>query len=136
MGASAIAPSNHLMLYAGTGEANNSGDSNFGRGILVSTDGGATWTLRTGPAGIFNRMATAAIAVDPTNENIAYAAMARAGLNGLPGRPGSYKTTDGAVTWINTTSAVATTQSYTDVKIDLNTPTTVYMAVGRVIGSA
>jgi hypothetical protein len=26
------------IIYAGTGEANNSGDSNFGRGILISAD--------------------------------------------------------------------------------------------------
>jgi uncharacterized repeat protein (TIGR01451 family) len=136
MGAIAIAPSNPLVLYAGTGEANNSADSNFGRGILVSTNGGATWTLRTGPGGIFDRMATAAIAVDPTNENIAYAALARAGVNGLLGRPGIYKTTDGGVTWINTTSAITTAQPYTDVKIDLNTSSTIYMAVGRLSGSA
>src|ERR1043166_9586941 len=48
MGAIAIAPSNSSVIYAGTGEANNSLDSNFGRGILVSTDAGVTWTLRTG----------------------------------------------------------------------------------------
>src|SRR6266566_4228373 len=54
MGAIAISPSNPLVLYAGTGEANNSLDSNYGRGILVSTDGGATWTLRTN-AGLFDR---------------------------------------------------------------------------------
>jgi photosystem II stability/assembly factor-like uncharacterized protein len=136
MGAIAIAASNPLVIYAGTGEANNSFDSNFGRGILVSTDGGATWTLRTGPSGIFDRMASAAIAVDPTNENIAYAAMATAGENGLLGRPGIYKTTDGGVTWINTTSAITTAQPYTDVQIDLNAPATVYMAVGRFSGSA
>jgi len=39
MGAIAIAPSNPNVVYAGTGEANNSGDSNFGWGILISTDG-------------------------------------------------------------------------------------------------
>src|SRR5262245_20126266 len=36
MGAAAISRTNPLVIYAGTGEANNSGDSNFGRGILVS----------------------------------------------------------------------------------------------------
>jgi hypothetical protein len=40
MGAVAIARSNPLVVYAGTGEANNVADSNFGRGILVSTNGG------------------------------------------------------------------------------------------------
>ena len=40
MGAIASAPSNPSVIYAGTGEANNSSDSHFGGGILVSTDGG------------------------------------------------------------------------------------------------
>ena len=65
MGAIVIAPSNPLVIYAGTGEANNAGDSNFGRGILVSADGGNTWALRQGPGNVFNRMATSAIAVSP-----------------------------------------------------------------------
>ncbi len=33
------------MILAATGEANNSGDSYFGLGILRSADGGNTWTL-------------------------------------------------------------------------------------------
>src|SRR4029077_6321344 len=45
MGAIAVAASNPSVVYAGTGEANFSEDSNYGRGILVSTDAGATWTL-------------------------------------------------------------------------------------------
>ncbi len=32
------------IIYVGTGEANNSGDSYYGVGILKSVDGGATWT--------------------------------------------------------------------------------------------
>ena len=83
MGAIAIAPSNHLKIYAGTGEANNSGDSNFGQGILVSNDGGATWSLSTGPGGVFNRLAIAKISVDPSNPNIAYAAVNDFAENGF-----------------------------------------------------
>lgn len=64
MGAIAIAPSNHLKIYAGTGEANNSLDSNFGLGILVSNDGGASWTLSTGPNNAFNRRAIGMISVE------------------------------------------------------------------------
>lgn len=39
-GSLAIDPQNHLTLYVGTGEENNSGDSYYGAGILKSTDGG------------------------------------------------------------------------------------------------
>src|SRR5262249_35345506 len=51
MGAIAIAPNNHSIIYAGTGEANNSGDSNFGRGVLVSTNGGGGREPRTRAGG-------------------------------------------------------------------------------------
>src|SRR5262249_16959336 len=71
MGAIAVAPSNPLVVYAGTGEANNSGDSNFGRGVLVSTDGGLTWTLRNA-GGAFDQKSISQIAIDPTNANVAY----------------------------------------------------------------
>src|SRR5205823_7656519 len=64
MGSIAIAPSNHNVIYAGTGEANFSGDSFYGRGVLLSTDGGATWSL-TGNS-VFNRKAMSKIAIDPT----------------------------------------------------------------------
>jgi hypothetical protein len=141
MGAIAVAASNHNVVYAGTGEANNSGDSNFGRGILVSVDGGATWTLQTGPAGVFNtrRLTTSRIAIDPTNPNIAYAAMADFGNNGLYGtNTGIWKTTDGGATWANTTQAAALNSSdpWSDVAINPLSPLTVYAALGRYDGIA
>lgn len=40
IGALAVAPSNDMIVYAGTGEGALSGDSYFGNGILKSTDGG------------------------------------------------------------------------------------------------
>src|SRR5262249_21828921 len=43
MGAIALAPSDPNIIYAGTGEATNSSLSFYGRGVLKSTDGGATW---------------------------------------------------------------------------------------------
>ena len=49
IGAIAIQPGNNdpakTVILAATGEANNSGDSYFGLGILRSTNAGATWTL-------------------------------------------------------------------------------------------
>src|SRR5262249_50206521 len=48
MGAIAVAPSNPNVIYAGTGEADNMSDCFYGRGILKSTDAGATWALLTG----------------------------------------------------------------------------------------
>lgn len=51
IGAIAIQPGNNnpstSVVLAGTGEANSSDDSYYGRGILRSQDGGNTWTLIT-----------------------------------------------------------------------------------------
>jgi hypothetical protein len=66
MGAIAVAPNNPSVSYAGTGEANFSGDSNFGCGVLVSTNGGASFKLQTA-GGAFNRKTISEIAVDPIN---------------------------------------------------------------------
>ncbi len=93
IGAIAVAPSNANVLYAGTGEANNSPDSNYGEGILVSTDGGTSWTLEN-PNGVFTGRTVSKIVVDPTNSNIAYAALGDNGANGVHDGTGIFKTTD------------------------------------------
>ena len=142
MGAVAIARSNPLVIYAGTGEANNSVDSNFGRGILVSTNAGTSFTLNTGPGGVFNtnRMTCSRIAVDPNNASIAYAAMADFGNNGVLTNniTGVYKTIDGGSTWANVTMANGkeSTFPWSDVVVDPNTTSTVYAAVGWIFGTA
>ncbi len=136
MGAIALAPNNPLKVYAGTGEANNSLDSNYGRGILVSSNGGSTWSLSTGPSGILNTagFTIAQISVDPTNANTAYAAVSQAGHNGAGGSgTGIYKTTDGGGTWTNVTAANSkdNNNSWTAVVVDPNSPSIVYAAVGN-----
>jgi len=42
IGALAIDPNNHLQVYAGTGEGNDSSDSFYGVGLLYTLDGGAS----------------------------------------------------------------------------------------------
>jgi photosystem II stability/assembly factor-like uncharacterized protein len=135
MGAIAVAPNNPTVVYAGTGEANFSGDSSYGRGVLVSSDGGATFTLRTA-GGAFDRKTISEIAVDPTNANIVYVAVAGGGANGVGGNNGVWKSTDGGTSWTNTTTAISTAQPFTSVRIDPNTPSTLYLAVGNIFGSS
>ncbi len=132
MGAIAVAPSAPNTVYAGTGEANFSADSMYGRGILKSTDGGATWTM-TGNS-VFDRRSVSQIAIDPTNANVAYAAIA-GGSNGLSGNRGIWKTTDGGANWTNTTAAISTSIDFTDVVVNPASPQTVYMAVGARSGN-
>jgi hypothetical protein len=138
MGSIAIAPTNHLHIYAGTGEANNSADSNYGLGILLSTDGGATWSISAGPSNVFNRLAIGKISVDPTNDNIAYASVNDFDENGpcftgpACAGTGIYKTSDGGMSWTNVTSANGKDSLYpwSDVVVDPNTHTTIYAAHG------
>ena len=105
-------------LYAGTGEANASGDSEAGLGIYKSTDGGTTWTHLAantvvpgyaGPA--FDGRSISTIAVDRTNPDVIYVASAL-GIRGIssveggetifPPVPtiwGVWKSTDGGATF-------------------------------------
>jgi photosystem II stability/assembly factor-like uncharacterized protein len=110
MGAIALAPSNPNIIYAGTGEPDNSNDSFYGRGILKSTDAGATWTLLTGNAGVneFDRKNIAKIVVDPTNANTVYVAVTQGTYNGILSTNGIYKSTDGGQTWTNSTAGITT----------------------------
>jgi hypothetical protein len=129
-------PSDPTIIYAGTGEANNSGDSNFGRGILISTNGGATWRLSTGPSNAFDRLTTSQIAVDPANGRVAYAAMADLGNNGLFGaNTGIWKTTNGGTTWTNTTTSINSALPWSAVVIDPNHHLTLYAAAGDIFGA-
>ena len=50
VGAIALQPGNSNLILVGTGEANSSGDSYYGMGILRSSDGGATWAQITSAA--------------------------------------------------------------------------------------
>ena len=88
-------------LYAGTGEANASGDSEAGIGIYKSIDGGKTWTLLAstigpittfspgtgtngtyGPGNAFLGRSISSIVVDPTNANHLYVSSSR-GVRGI-----------------------------------------------------
>src|SRR5437899_8856898 len=43
IGAIAVAPSDHNVIYAGTGEAAIRGNRRYGSGVFKSIDGGQTW---------------------------------------------------------------------------------------------
>jgi uncharacterized repeat protein (TIGR01451 family) len=147
MGAVAVAPSAPQVVYAGTGEANNSVfpntssyDSFYGDGILVSTNGGTTWTLTA--QGQLRGSAISRIAVDPQNANTAYAAVSNNAANGNSAvSTGIYKTTNGGATWTDVTqlNGQDSTDPWSDVVID---PTTtgntavLFAAVGNPFGAA
>lgn len=107
-------------IYAGTGEANASGDSEAGMGLFKSTDGGDHWSrlpamttiaspAYSGPA--FDGRAIGSIAIHPSNPHIIYVATTRGvrGVSSVTGGAtsnppiaapfGLYKSTDGGNTF-------------------------------------
>jgi autotransporter-associated beta strand protein len=87
-GAVAVAPSNHQIVYLGTGEADNSTESFAGTGVYESTDGGHTWSLLTASSGIANPLVGKAISkiiVDPNDPTRIFVADSDQAINGTPG---------------------------------------------------
>ena len=82
MGAIALAPNAPNIIYAGTGEATNSSLSFYGRGVLKSTDGGATWTLLGNAQ--FDRKTISQIVVSPTDPKTVYVTLAGYSRRWLP----------------------------------------------------
>ncbi|HWQ32313.1 MAG TPA: hypothetical protein VNQ79_05475 [Blastocatellia bacterium] len=116
MGALAIDPTNPNIIYAGTGEGHRSADSYYGAGLLKSADGGATWTLITGPVSAaeprlpaFQNAAIAQIVIDPAAPATLFlcttfgnTAGASGGSGQAPlGQAGLWKSTDGGMNWRN-----------------------------------
>ncbi len=77
MGSITIDPSNPDNVYAGTGETNNSGDSEYGIGLYKSTNAGSSWTLIQGNSGTneFYRQVISKIVVDPNSSDTIYMAV-------------------------------------------------------------
>ncbi|HSL69745.1 MAG TPA: hypothetical protein VK864_05855, partial [Longimicrobiales bacterium] len=94
MGDLAIAPSDTLQIWAGTGEEDSRNSISPGRGIYKSTDGGLTWKLM----GLEKTEHIGRIVVHPTNPNIVWVAALGAAWRSNPER-GLYKTTNGGQTW-------------------------------------
>src|SRR5579863_1138178 len=112
IGAIAIQPGNSVptnsVILVGTGEADNSADSYFGLGILLSTNGGSSWTLiSTANSGTlsFSGLGGTQIAFSTANTNTVVAAMAAASEGVTDGAltsgtyRGLYTSTDAGQTW-------------------------------------
>jgi autotransporter-associated beta strand protein len=90
-----VCPSNPSIVYTAA--------AGPGGGILKSTDGGVSWTLLGNS--VFNQVAFGSLVVDPHNANTLFVTVWY-GPNANSG--GVYKSTDGGVTWNNTTAAIHT----------------------------
>ncbi|MGL4420486.1 MAG: WD40/YVTN/BNR-like repeat-containing protein, partial [Gemmataceae bacterium] len=135
---------NDYNVYAGGGEANFSGDSYAGKGILKSSDGGKSWTLIEGPGGAFIDMATPKIVVianpqNPTQE-IVYAAVNNNVVYASPiNANGVYRSDDSGATWVRITDDLQTginqvdlqfLGTVTDFAVDPINPEVAYVAIG------
>ena len=73
IGTLAVAPSDPLVVWAGTGEPHIRSNVSLGTGVYKSTDGGETWRhMGLGDAGPTR---TSKIVIHPTNSDIVYVGM-------------------------------------------------------------
>ncbi len=134
IGSVTLAPSNPNIVYVGTGEEELRALSFYGKGVLKSTDAGATWTLQG--ASVFDRTVIGNIVVHPTDPNIVFAANGNHGTDSDPTKQtGVYRSTDGGVNWVNLTSSITTTEDFTDLEPDLTNPNIMWAGVGTRLGS-
>jgi len=130
VGAVAVAPSDHNIVYAGTG--NQSGWSfTPGNGIYKSTDAGKTWTN----VGLAASQYIGGIVIDPRSADKVLVAVQgpRPGTNADGAERGVYRTTDGGRTWarvLGDGSAGAT-----DVYLDYDDPQMTFALLGGAPGS-
>ncbi len=94
IGAIDVAPSDHNVIYVGTGESDPRGDLTYGEGMYRSNNAGKTWKF----IGLADTRHIARIQIDPGNADIVYvAAFGRA--FGPNSERGVYKSEDGGKTW-------------------------------------
>lgn len=96
IGALAMDPNNHNVVWAGTGENNHQRALGYGNGVFKTVDGGQTWTNM----GLKESRQIGEILIDPRNSDVVY--VAAEGSAWGPGKErGVYKTADGGKTWEN-----------------------------------
>ena len=148
-GAIAIDPNNANIVYAGTGEGSRCALCYYGAGLLKSNDGGATWSVITGPTStrapqipVFLNATFTRLAIDSSNTSTIYACTTF-GSTAAPtseplqisvGQVGVWKSTDGGASWRNLDPG-GTDATYTahDFIIDPQNPQRVYAGM-RTIG--
>jgi photosystem II stability/assembly factor-like uncharacterized protein len=94
IGAVAVAPSDHNVVYVGTGEAAVRGNISYGAGVYKSVDAGKSWKN----IGLKDTRHIGALIVDPKNADIVLVA-ALGHAFGPNQERGIFRTTDGGKTW-------------------------------------
>ena len=123
IGALAVAPSDHNVIYVGTGEAAIRGNTTYGTGVFKSVDGGNTWNN----VGLKDTHQIGALVVDPRNENVVLVA-ALGHAFGPNQERGIFRTTDGGKTWTKVLSKDENTGGI-DVVFDPHNPNIVFASL-------
>jgi photosystem II stability/assembly factor-like uncharacterized protein len=97
IGAVAIDPKKHTIVWVGTGETNPRNDVSWGNGVYKTSDGGNTWSS----AGLAGTHAIASIVIDPRDSNVVVVGALGDVFADSPER-GVFRTTDGGQTWTKT----------------------------------
>ena len=120
VGALALAPSDHNVLWMGSGEGDPRNSTSYGNGVYRSTDGGSTWTH----LGLEDTERIKRIAVHPADPDTAYVC-ALGHAWGPNEERGVFKTTDGGESWEKVLYIDEDT-GCSDLDIDLSNPRIVY----------
>ena len=124
IGSIAVAPSDHNVIYVGTGEGPIRGvTTSHGKGVYKSTDAGETWQL----VGLDNRGQIPKIRIHPTNPDIAWAAV-QGNIWAPNEERGVFKTSDGGKTWQQVLQVNADTGA-ADLVIDPSNPRILYASM-------
>ncbi|MCG8466708.1 MAG: sialidase [Gemmatimonadetes bacterium] len=94
IGALAVAPSDHAVVWAGTGESSIRSNVSIGNGVWKSTDAGETWHHM----GLEGTGRTGRILIHPYDPDVVYVAALGHSYADSEDR-GVYRTTDGGETW-------------------------------------
>jgi photosystem II stability/assembly factor-like uncharacterized protein len=120
VGSLTVAPSDHNVIWLGSGEGDPRNSVSYGLGVWRSTNGGATWSH----LGLRGTERIKRIVVDPRNPDVAL--VCALGREWGPNEErGVFKTTDGGKTWKKVLYVDPDT-GCSDVAIDLSNPRNVY----------
>jgi len=117
VGEIAVHPTNHDVIWVGTGEDNPRNSVGMGEGMFRSADGGKTWQR----AGLENSEHIAQILLDPGDTRTAWVA-ATGPLWNPGGQRGIYKTTDGGQHWKLVLAPANDTTGGVDLAMDPSNP--------------
>jgi len=126
IGAVAVAPSDHNVIYAGGGEKTVRGNVSYGYGMWKSEDAGKSWKS----AGLINSKHIPRIRIHPTDFNIVYAAVLGDLFKPTDER-GVYRSKDGGKTWERILFANENAGAV-DLIIDPNNPRILFASTWRI----